>query len=386
LALGAQGRPTEAEAELREAIRLRPNLAEAHNNLSNALADQGKYDEAGAELREAIRLRPNFAEAHRNLALVLTERQKHADAEVELREAIRLRPDYAEAHYDLGRVLNALGKYAEAVTELRKAIRLRPNYPEAYNSLGLALGAQGRPTEAEAELREAIRLRPNYADAHNNLGIVLRQQGRFAESLDTLRRSHELVAKLPRPPYPSAELVRQAEQLVALDAKLAKVLKAGAQPTGIAERIDLAKMCQQFKQLYAAAARFYADAFAAEPRLADDLRGQNRYNAACAAAQAGCGQGGDAAQLDEPERARLRRQALDWLRADLAAWGKRLEAQPDPARGAVRQTMAHWQQDTDFAGVRGPEPLARLPEAERRGWQQLWADVEALRQRATERK
>ncbi len=89
----------------------------------------------------------------------------------------------------------------------------------------------------------------------------------------------------------------------------------------------------------------------------------------------GCGQGEDAAQLDVAERARLRRQALDWLRADLAAWGQLLEKQPDQARARVQQTLRHWQEDAELAGVRG-DALARLPEADRQAWQQLWADVE----------
>jgi hypothetical protein len=42
---------------------------------------------------------------------------------------------------------------------------------------------------------------------------------------------------------------------------------------------------------------------------------------------------------------------------------------------AIAQRMQHWLQDTDFAGVRGAEALARLPEGERQSWQQLWADV-----------
>jgi len=50
--------------------------------------------------------------------------------------------------------------------------------------------------------------------------------------------------------------------------------------------------------------------------------------------------------------------------------------------GAVAQRLQHWLQDNDFAGVRGPEALAKLPEAEREEWQTLWKDVEALRQRA----
>jgi hypothetical protein len=49
---------------------------------------------------------------------------------------------------------------------------------------------------------------------------------------------------------------------------------------------------------------------------------------------------------------------------------------------AIAQRMQHWVQDTDFAGVRGSEPLAKLPEAERKAWQKLWEEVETLRQRA----
>jgi hypothetical protein len=41
-----------------------------------------------------------------------------------------------------------------------------------------------------------------------------------------------------------------------------------------------------------------------------------------AAALAGCGQGADCA-LAEAERAPLRAQALEWLRAELAVWGRR---------------------------------------------------------------
>ena len=62
------------------------------------------------------------------------------------------------------------------------------------------------------------------------------------------------------------------------------------------ETIALATMCQQpTKKRDAAAARLYADAFAAEPKLAADLQQQHRYNAACSAALAAAGEGEDAA-------------------------------------------------------------------------------------------
>jgi hypothetical protein len=140
----------------------------------------------------------------------------------------------------------------------------------------------------------------------------------------------------------------------------------------------------RWKSHYAAAARFYTDAFGARPNLADDLHRQLRYNAACAAALAGSGHGKDAGQTDEKERGRLRRQALNWLRADLSAYRRLLEKEPDKARPIVQQRMQHWQQDKDFAGVRGEEALAKLPEPERREWEKLWTEVDALLQQASQ--
>ncbi|HZV08052.1 MAG TPA: hypothetical protein VE999_23415, partial [Gemmataceae bacterium] len=142
-------------------------------------------------------------------------------------------------------------------------------------------------------------------------------------------------------------------------------------------------LCQSpHKKLYAASARWYAEAFAAQPGLADNPASGHRYNAACAAALAGCGQGEDAMDLDENHCAHLRRQALDWLRADLKAWRSLLAKDQAKAQPVVAKQMQHWQVDPDFAGVRGMEALDKLPQAERMEWQQLWQEVETLRHRA----
>jgi hypothetical protein len=44
--------------------------------------------------------------------------------------------------------------------------------------------------------------------------------------------------------------------------------------------------------------------------------------------------------------------------------------------------LQHWQNDADLESVRGKEAVAKLSEAERAPWQQLWADVEKLLQKA----
>jgi hypothetical protein len=101
---------------------------------------------------------------------------------------------------------------------------------------------------------------------------------------------------------------------------------------------------------------------------------------------AGCGQGKDAHNLDDQERARLRQQALTWLRADLAASRALLDKDPIKAGPAVRQTMQHWQSDTHLAGVRTLYALARLPAAEGAEWQALWQEVATLQKRPAESK
>ncbi len=89
-----------------------------------------------------------------------------------------------------------------------------------------------------------------------------------------------------------------------------------------------------------------------------------------------------AVRPSDQERAGLRKQALDWLSADLRAWRTLLEKGPEKNRPAIAQQLAHWLEDTDLSGVRGPEALAKLPEAERRDWQKLWADIAATLARA----
>src|SRR5206468_551412 len=100
-----------------------------------------------------------------------------------------------------------------------------------------------------------------------------------------------------------------------------------------------------------AAARLFANAFAKDPKLADDLHAHHRYNAACYAALTGGGPGKDTEGLDDKERARWRQQALDWLRADLAAYAKELKnGQSAAVFLVVRPQLARWQRDANLVG------------------------------------
>jgi serine/threonine-protein kinase len=385
-ALYAKGKRDEAIAEYRAAIRSNKDFALARNNLGIALYAKGKRDEAIAEYRAAIGNNNDYALAalaHNNLGVALDAKGKRDEAIAEYRAAIRSNNDFAEPHYNLGNALDAKGKRDEAIAEYRAAIRLKKDYPEAHNNLGNALYAKGKRDEAIAEYRAAIRSNKDYAEAHWNLGRTLLLQGEFGKALEALRRGHELGSKRPGWPAFHAQWVRHCERWVELDRELPDFLKGKKTPASAAERIELAGLCS-LKRLHHAATRFYKEALAAQPSLMDDLSAAHRYNAACAAALAGCGQGKDAAKPDSQERARLLHRALDWLQADLKAWGRLLDKGPNRAHSAARvaSVLQHWLVDPDLAGVRGPETLAKLPDAERQPWRKLWADVAATLARA----
>jgi tetratricopeptide (TPR) repeat protein len=167
----------EAIRTYREAIKTRPEYAEAHNNLGSALKAKGDVDGAIKEYQEALKIRPELADAHINLGDALDDKGDLDGAIEEYREAIKIRPEDADAHYNLGNDLKAKGDLDGAIKEYREAIKIRPEDAEAHHNLGAALKAKGDLDGAIEEDRVALKIRPEYADAHYNLGNDLKAKG-----------------------------------------------------------------------------------------------------------------------------------------------------------------------------------------------------------------
>jgi serine/threonine-protein kinase len=371
--------PPQREEALRWAsvmVALRPHSVDARGFLGGALKEKGQLDAAIVEFRKALQLNKDHAGTHNNLGAALAEKGQVDEAIAELREAIKLEKDVFEYHFNLGNALSAKNLLDEAIEEYEETVRLKKDFAYGHYILGVKLVRKGRREEAIAEYREVIRLQNDFAEAYCNLGQMLELKGEIVEALIYRRRGHELGSKKPGWRYPSEQWVRRCERMAEVDAKLPAILSGQKQPADTAERLLLASMCQQpYKQLHAAAARYYTEAFAAKPQLADDMKAEYRFSAACAAALAGCGRGKDVDKLDGNELARLRQQALDWLRADLKAYRQALDKSANKAGPDIAQRLKDWLQNNDLAGVRGPEALAKLPEAERQAWSELWTEV-----------
>ncbi len=380
VALRARGRLDEAIACWRRAIELDPKLAAARTNLGTALQTLGRLDEAIACWRRAIELDPKGALPHYNLGSALTDKGQFDEAIACLRRAIALNPKYAEAHTNLGNALKARGQVNEAIACYRQAIDLDPKLARAHGNLGAALLTRGRRDEAIACFRKAIEIDPNFAEAHCNLGSALKARGDFAEALGAFRRGHEVGSQRSDWHHPSDRWARDCERLVEREKQLLGVLSGDSEPADARERIEWVRLCVQTRR-YAAAARLSGEAFAADAKLADDLKAGHRYRAAAAAARAGLGQGRGAGDLTDEARAALRRRALSWLRADLALRAGQLESAKPADRVAARQALRNWQKDLDLAGLRDKAALGSLPAEEQKAFARLWAEVTATLQK-----
>jgi serine/threonine-protein kinase len=381
--------------------------------LAQGLCFTGDKQGAVVLLRRALHRRPDAFLLNDQLSFVLRnlEPPQWEEALRHAAVAAALRPTNARAQFNVGMALQALNRPEEALVVVGRAAAL-PRAGCVYSFRGLLLKEMKAWDDSLQAFREALHLKemeawddslqafrealrvkqqaiaaPGAVAArgasdwdleeralHREIGYLCLRKGEFAAAVDHLRRGGA-----------PAHEVQACEDLAAADGVLEVIRRGEAKPRDTAQQIKLAEICYVYRRLYAAAARFYAGAFTADPALANDLRSRNRLYAARAAAQAAAGRGQDAGQLDEKERILWRERALRWLREDLLLWARELDQNAAAAGDRVRDEMRLWQSDAALAGLRG-DALAKLGAEERNACQSLWADVEKLLHQAGDKK
>jgi serine/threonine protein kinase/TolB-like protein len=141
----------------------------------------------------ALRLAPDLAEAHSSFASVLAAQRRWGEAEREFKRAIELKPGYANAHYFYALdLLLATGRLDDAIREFKQALELDPFSTIIIVNYGFALGLAHREQEGLEQYRKALELDPNSSAAHLYLGVRYVCEGEFQ------RAAEELVKGDPR--------------------------------------------------------------------------------------------------------------------------------------------------------------------------------------------
>ena len=161
-----------AQALLEPLVAQRPADAQLQYALGSVLYMQGHLTEAEARLRESLRLDGNQVASPYYLALVARDQGRDAEAASRLEEILRRHPDHASSCEALGGLRMNDGRYPEAERLLHKAIDLNPKSVKANYQLGLLLARTGRKEEADRQLALAKSLREE-DDATSRLQLRL---------------------------------------------------------------------------------------------------------------------------------------------------------------------------------------------------------------------
>ena len=391
----------------KRSIQIDPNQESAWGFLGLALINKGRMDEAGDCLHQSVALNTKTADIITWLRTIRFRQGRREEARVAWRRFIdghaKVHNDwygYAELCLFLGDVAEYQRGCRELLTRFEssndplicerigRTCLLLPETPEqtkrAAALIDRALAADKSQYAAQATpyflfakgLAEYRRnnLRSSIAILEGEASRVLGPAPRIVRAMALYRRGdheegrHALASAIIdqdwRATFPAERerwmyhvLRREAEAM--MFSNLPAFLAGTYQPADQCERLAFVG-AGEFNGLTRASAQLYADAFATEPSLANDPERGRRYRAACMAASAGCGRGKDASNLNDEERARLRDQAHQWLRAEVAAWGKKIDADP-AAKQSAENALKQWLTDPDLAELREPDLLDKLP-------------------------
>ena len=150
---------------------------EADRTQARVFLDEGKefyrtdQDEKAVEaFQQAIKLDPELAEAHFRLGLAYDAIGKEKEAEDAYKKAVEKYKKYLEAnskdsdaHYNLGQAYAGLHLYSEAIREYRQATHLKDDDADMFYDLGTALMKLAQYDEAAAAFSKSLEIDPeNY--------------------------------------------------------------------------------------------------------------------------------------------------------------------------------------------------------------------------------
>jgi tetratricopeptide (TPR) repeat protein len=152
---------------------------------ARSLLDSGKefyrndQDEKAIQaFEDAIKLDPDLAEAHFRLGLSYDAVGRQQEAEESYKRAVESYKKYfsveentkdAEAHYNLAQAYAGLHLYSEAVREYRQANKLKENDADIYYDLGMALTKLAQYDEAVAAFSKSLEIDPSNFRAEDGL-------------------------------------------------------------------------------------------------------------------------------------------------------------------------------------------------------------------------
>jgi tetratricopeptide (TPR) repeat protein len=185
--LYTQGQLQNALSETTQMLERFPHSIVLYNIAGASNAGLMQFDAAIACYKQALKIKPDYAEAYNNMGVALKDDVKAAIDS--FKKAVKFKPDYAEAYYNMGNVLKDKGDLESAIKSFKKALKIKPDYAEAYSNMGVALQGKGDLEAAIESYKQAINIKPDSAEAYSNMGSALQDKGDSEASIESYKQA-----------------------------------------------------------------------------------------------------------------------------------------------------------------------------------------------------
>ena len=157
---------------LEQAIKIKPDYAEAHFNLGVSNQKIGRHQEAIKNYGNALSNNHAYSSAHHNLGLIHLNQDRLEAAIKSFEWAIAYSPNYAEAHNSLGAAFQEIKRFDDAEGAYEKAVSLNGNYVQAIYNLGIVSEILNKPDEALKSYLETTAINPLHCQAHRSISVL----------------------------------------------------------------------------------------------------------------------------------------------------------------------------------------------------------------------
>ncbi len=130
------------------------------------------FEKAASEYREALKLRPEVAEGWFNLGIDLYALKRDDEAITAFQQALKRKPGLVGGNFFLGLAYLRMNQYQKAVGPFKKAIVENPKELKAYINLSVAYAELGEETDAAAVLEKANQVFPHNLEVLYNRGRI----------------------------------------------------------------------------------------------------------------------------------------------------------------------------------------------------------------------
>ena len=162
----------QAVADYTEALRLKPDQAEALDARGSSFAALRLHDRAIADYTQAIRLKADDPSTYTRRAASYLELNKVNEAIADYTSIIRIKPDDQLAHVNRAQVYMRVGLFNRSIADCDTAIRLGRNAPDCFYHQGTAHHFMARDGEAIRSFTTVIQKQPENSAAYFSRGVA----------------------------------------------------------------------------------------------------------------------------------------------------------------------------------------------------------------------